>query len=184
MGDPPVTRIAIVSTSLSPRSRSRILCQHAVGYARRQRLDAALLDLRDHRVLPYGEEDSRGLETISTELGAAAGIIIGFPLYNFNMNATLKALLERCGSCFEEKVVGIMSAAGGRSSYMGVMSIVQSLILDYRSWIVPRYVYATGEDFADGEIVSEEVCQRVEELVEATRRAACALVGPPCPRGS
>ena len=138
METPAPPRIAIVSSSLSAESRSRILCRHASEFADRQGIAAVLIDLQDYRVLPYGMQGSVGLEEIEAKLDGADAVVIGFPLYTFNMNSTLKALLERCGSCFEEKLVGIMCAAGGRSSYMSVMSIAQSLMLDFRSWIVPR----------------------------------------------
>ena len=163
-------RIVIVSTSLSAESRSRILCRHALDLAQEREMDVEFIDLQDFRVLPYGAEGSQGLEEIEGRLSAAEGILLGFPLYNFNMNATLKALIERCGGCFEEKIVGIMASAGGRSSYMSVMSIVQSLMLDFRTWIVPRYVYAVKGDFDAGKIVNAEIRQRVEQLVEILHR--------------
>ena len=169
---PPPPNIAVVSTSLSVESRSRMLCRHAFTWAREKRMKATWIDLRDYRVLPYGMEGSEGLEEIVARLEPATGIIVGFPLYTFNMNSTLKALMEHCGSCFEEKVVGIMAAAGGRSSYMSVMSIAQSLMLDFRAWIVPRHVYAVKGNFADGRIVHSGVCQRVEEMVEIVHRTA------------
>jgi FMN reductase len=55
---------------------------------------------------------------------------------------------------------------------MSVFSVGQSLMLDFRSWIVPRYVYAVGDDFGPESIRSAEVRRRVEQLVEATHRAA------------
>lgn len=172
MVQPSPPRIAIVSTSLSTESRSRILCRHALGFAQEQGMAVAWVDLQDYRVLPHGMEGSQGLEEIAAFLEPAAGIIVGFPLYNFNMNATLKALIERCGDYFEEKVVGIMVAAGGRSGYMSALSIAQSLMLDFRAWIVPRYVYAVKSDFSDDRIANPEIRQRVEDLVAVTHRTA------------
>ena len=87
-------RIVIVSTSLSTESRSRILCRHALDLAQEREMDVEFIDLQDFRVLPYGVEGSQGLEEIEKRLGAAEGILLGFPLYTFNMNATLKALME------------------------------------------------------------------------------------------
>jgi FMN reductase len=56
------------------------------------------------------------------------------------------------------------------SSFMSVMSLANSLMLDFRSVIVPRFVYATGEAFAGGRIASREVADRVAELARATAR--------------
>lgn len=175
MGTFPAPRLAIVNSSLSSDSNTRMLCRHAHAHALARGIAADFIDLRDHRVLPYGEEGSEGVGQIEAQLEAAGAIILAFPLYNFNMNASLKALIEHCGSCFEDKVVGLMTAAGGRSSYMSVFSVGQSLMLDFRSWVVPRYVYAVGGDFGAEAIASPEVRRRVEQLVETAHRVAWQL---------
>ena len=135
-------------------------------------MDAIFIDLREYRILPYGQEGSEGVEDMEAQIGAAEAILVGYPLYNFNMSAAFKALIERCGSCFEDKVVGLMVAAGGRSAYMSVMSVAQTLMLDCRAWIVPRHVHAVRGDFAAGSITTAELRQRVEDLVEIACRTA------------
>lgn len=170
MATPP--RLVIVNSSLSGDSNTRLLSLHALAHARARDIPAELIDLKDHRVLPYGEQGSEGLDTIEAQLQGAAAIILAFPLYNYNMNASLKALIEHCGSCFEDKVVGLMSAAGGRSSYMSLSAVGQSLMLDFRSWVVPRFVYAVGGDFGADAITNDEIRRRVEQLVETAHRVA------------
>jgi FMN reductase len=64
------------------------------------------------------------------------------------------------------KVVGFACAAGGKGSYMSVMSVANSLMLDFRCHIVPRFVYALGDAFQGSEITDPEVIERVEELAE------------------
>jgi NAD(P)H-dependent FMN reductase len=172
MATPSLPRLVIVNSSLSSDSNTRMLCLHAHAHAQGRGIAADLIDLKDHRILPYGYDGSVGVDLVEAQLAAAGAIILAFPLYNYNMNASLKALIEHCGSCFEDKVVGLMTAAGGRSSYMSVFSVGQSLMLDFRSWIVPRYVYAVSDDFGPEAIRSEEVRRRVEQLVETAHRAA------------
>ena len=172
MGTPPSPRLAIVNSSLSSDSNTRMLCRHAQAHARAKGIEASFIDLKDYRILPYGQEGSEGVDEIEAQLEEAGAIILGYPLYNYNMNASLKALIEHCGSCFEDKVVGLMTAAGGRSSYMSVFSVGQSLMLDFRSWIVPRYVYAVGEDFSAEAIANPEVRRRVEQLVQTVHHTA------------
>jgi len=70
--------------------------------------------------------------------------------------------------------------AGGRSSYMSIMSLANSLMLDFRCFIVPRFVYATGEAFANDRteemyLSSAEVKERLHELAEITTRLAGAI---------
>ncbi len=165
-------KIAILSASLKEDSNSRSLCWHACAFAEERGIEVEFVNLQDHRVLPYLEEGSEGVEEISAILGGAEGIIVSFPLYNYSMSASLKAVIEHCGKCFEDKVVGIMTAAGGHNSYMSVMSIAQSLMCDFRSWIVPRYVYAVRDNFEERGKPGAEVCQRVEQLVEVVYRTA------------
>ena len=40
--------------------------------------------------------------------------------------------------------------------------------------VIPRFVYATGEDFADGELASDEVKRRLLELGEISTRVRYA----------
>ena len=44
------------------------------------------------------------------------------------------------GRAFTGKPVGFVCAAGGRSSYMAVLGLANSLMLDFRCLIVPRFV--------------------------------------------
>ena len=89
--------------------------------------------------------------------------------------AAVKNLIELTGDAWENKVVGFLCAAGGMNSYMSVMSLANSLMLDFRSLIVPRFVYATGEAFADDGITDAEVIRRVAELARTTAQLAGAL---------
>jgi len=63
---------------------------------------------------------------------------------------------------------------------MSTMSLANSLMLDFRCFIVPRFVYATGEAFANDRteemyLSSAEVKERLHELAEITTRLAGAI---------
>jgi len=176
--DPP--NILTLSSSLSRRSRSRQLCRCAHEHLADRPGKAAFIDLQDLRVLPYGMEGSEGLDRLEASLARADGILIGFPVYNFTMNASLKAVIERFGRGFEGKVVGLMMAAGGRSSYMSALTVITSLTFDYRSWMVPRFVYATKEHFEgdDNHLASPEIAERVRQLATTTYDTAWRLKVP------
>ena len=60
-------------------------------------------------------------------------------------------MIELTGSSWEDKIVGFLCAAGGTTSYMSVMAYANSLMLDFRCVIIPRFVYATGNAFDDDE---------------------------------
>ena len=96
-------------------------------------------------------------------------------MYNYNANAALKNLVELTGQAWENKVVGFLCAAGGISSYMSMMSLANSLMLDFRCVIVPRFVYANDSAFASGRIKDPKIADRVAQCARATLRLAAAV---------
>ena len=74
-----------------------------------------------------------------------------------------------------DKVFGFLCAAGGRNSYMSVMSLANSLMLDFRCYIIPKFVYATKNDFEEGKIVNSEIKSRIKELGSELIRVSKAL---------
>lgn len=164
----PAPTIAVVDAGVAPSSLTTVLCRSMEEALRRQGARALMLEAQGGRILPFGEGSSDGAERMRDRLADAHGVVLCFPVYNFNMNATLKAVIEHCGPAMAGKVVGLMATAGGRFGYMSVLSVVQSLMFDLRAWIVPRQVYALTEDFDGASIASHEVRERVEQLAAVT----------------
>ena len=79
--------------------------------------------------------------------------------------------IELAGRNLTDKVVGFLCASGGDRSYMSVMAVANSLMLDFRTIIVPRFVYAAGDDIPDGEEVGS-----ADQLV--AHAAGFDLAGP------
>ena len=171
--------ILVISCSLSPSSRSRLLANQAARVFETLGASVSLIDLRDHP-LPMcdGEDcDPTMLAPLRRALEPADAVVMAVPIYNYDVNAAAKNLVELTGSAWESKTVGFLCAAGGHGSYMSVMSLANSLMLDFRCLIVPRFVYATGADFDDEKIQSTKITNRVQELCEETARIARALKG-------
>lgn len=170
-------KVLVVSCSLNPDSNSFILAQHASEELRAAGADVEFVDLREHTMpLCDGQTCSnRSVEELTDRVKAADAILLAAPIYNFDANAAAKNLVEHTGSAWENKIVGFLAAAGGHSSYMSVMPLANSLMLDFRCLIVPRFVYATGGDFADGKVSSVKIAIRIGQLVGETLRLAGAL---------
>lgn len=170
--------ILILSASLRADSNSRILARRASDAFRRKGLAAEIIDLRDHP-LPLCDAGASyadpNVATLEARIAAADAILIATPIYNYDATGALKNLIEHTGSAWENKVVGFLCAAGGMSSYMSILSLANSLMLDFRSVIVPRFVYATADAFAAGNLVDPKIENRVDELVSATANLARAL---------
>ncbi len=97
-------------------------------------------------------------------------------MYNFSVSGLTKSIIELMGE--EElggRTVRFLCAAGGPRGYMGILPFANALMLDFRCWIVPRFVYATGSEVVDGQIVSDELRLRIEQL---TREMAERIPGP------
>jgi NAD(P)H-dependent FMN reductase len=163
----------IVSASLRSKSRSRALAKYVAECYEAEGVVAKLVDLRDS-TLPFcdGETVYSHPEVIalSQAIAAARVVIVATPIYNFDASAALKNLIELTGESWESKVVGFLCAAGGASSYMSVMSLANSLMLDFRCLVIPRFVYVTGEEFCDGDLISADAKERIRDLASASTR--------------
>lgn len=176
-------RIALVSASLHPQSRSYVLARYCAEAVGTKDCDVDLIDLREHTLpLHTGTAECKTPEVLAlTErVRAADALVVAAPIYVYDTNAAIKNFVDLTGRAWSDKPVGFLCAAGGKSSYMSIMGLANSLMLDFRCLIVPRFVYATGGDFAadrevDMQIASTEIKERIEELSAAIIHLARAL---------
>lgn len=105
----------------------------------------------------------------------AKGIIMAIPIYNYNVSSGAKNIIELGGRMLYDKVFGFICAAGGKSSYMSVMSFASSLMIDYRCFIIPKFVYALKSDFNENEITNPDIKERIDELGNDLIRISEAL---------
>ena len=68
------------------------------------------------------------------------------------------------GEAWNDEIVGFLCAAGGQSSYMSVIAYANSLILDFRCTIVPRFVFATDNVFDEKTITDKKNAKCIQEL--------------------
>jgi FMN reductase len=140
------------------------------------------LDLRDHPLplcdagASYGHPNTA---LVRHRIEAASGIVVATPIYNYDSNSALKNAVEMTGDAWEDKVVGFLCASGGMGSYMSIMPLANSLMLDFRSVIVPRFAYALGDAFKGATISDSGIAERVAEVARTTARFAGALLPAP-----
>jgi len=170
----------IVSTSGNPDSNSRRMGRVAFAHLQKRKVDCAWLDIRELD-LPLCDADKcynmPAAQKLNKAIETADGILVAAPVYNYDVAAAAKNMIELTGSSWEEKVVGFLCAAGGNSSYMAVMAYANSLMLDFRTVIIPRFVYATGDAFKGGEIIDKKVLTRIEQMADELVRFTQALRG-------
>jgi NAD(P)H-dependent FMN reductase len=170
--------LLILSCSLNSESNSRMMAEEASRVATADGHAVTLVDLRTLS-LPVCDGETAygapGVGALGRQIASADAILIASPIYNYDFNAAAKNAIELTGKSWENKVVGFLCAAGGTSSYMAVMPFANSLMLDFRCLIVPRFVYATGAAFPDGKLNDPKVVDRIAELVRAAAKLGAAL---------
>ena len=170
--------LLVISSNLSPRNKCQLLAREAERVLHQAGHETALLDLAR---LPLPLQDvgtalkDPNVAAANRLIQPAAGIIIATPIYNYDANAALKNLIELTGGAWENKVVAFLCAAGGQAGFMSIMPLANSLMLDFRCVIVPRFVYATGSAFSADGITDAEIAARIAQCAHATARLAAAL---------
>ncbi|MEM7031136.1 MAG: NAD(P)H-dependent oxidoreductase [Chloroflexota bacterium] len=176
-------KVLIISCSLNPNSHSFILATQTKVELEQLEVDTQLIDLRELPLEMAGAPTAWGTPN-TTMLGNAIeqadAVLMAVPIYNFDVNAAAKNVIEVTGSVWNDKLVGFLCAAGGNNSYMSIIGIANSLMLDFRCIVIPRFVYANRNDFSDGavqpvHIQSTEIETRVKELAETTAKLAEAF---------
>ena len=160
-------RVLVLSTSLNPNSHSRRLGRIAFERLQKNGVAAEFITLKDLD-LPhcdageaYGSPAAQHLKKAAT---ACTHVLFAVPIYNYDVNGAAKTVVELVGGDLAGKTVGFLCSAGGKGSYMSILGFANSLMLDFRCWIVPRYVYALWEDW-NGEELKPELDSRLNELL-------------------
>jgi FMN reductase len=168
----------VISTSGNPDSNSRRMGRVAFAHLQRRKADCDWIDLREIE-LPLCDADKCYDMPASKKLSAAIehadGILIAAPVYNYDVAAATKNMIELTGNVWEDKVVGFACAAGGHASYMSVMAYANSLMLDFRCVIIPRFAFATADAFDGERITDKKITQRIELVADDLVRFTKAL---------
>lgn len=169
--------ILILSCSIDPVSKSRILAKLALEKLQHTSHETAFIDMVDYPLPFCGDgstHDVKELNDLRELILKASGILIATPIYNYDVNAVLKNLIELTGSAWSDKIVGFICSAGGIRSYMSIMPFANSLMLDFRCVIIPRFVYADPSSFHEDKI-HPSITDRLDQLLETLSRFVTAL---------
>ncbi len=168
----------VISTSGNPDSNSRRMGRAAFAHLQKHKVDCDWIDIREMD-LPLCDADKcygmPGSKKLSAAIEEADGILVAAPVYNYDVAASAKNMIELTGSAWEDKIVGFLCAAGGHPSYMSVMAYANSLMLDFRCVIIPRFAFATSDAFAGEHITDKKIAQRIERVADELIRFTKAL---------
>jgi len=169
-----------ISCSLHPESRSRVLARAAFQRLQALGVQSTYIDLRELELPQCDGNDCYNhpaVASVTAQIRSAKGVLLAVPIYNYDAGATAKNLIELTGDAWTGKVVGFACAAGGDGSYMAVMGLANSLMLDFRAVVVPRFVYTDCEAFDGDTISAVTIKKRVDDLAETLVRFGAALTG-------
>jgi len=162
-------RYLVFSTSLNPDSKSRAFARLAFEQLKTADPAASLVDLREIE-LPMCDganfKKDPNVIALREKILAAQGILIAAPVYNYDLSAATKNLLEMTGDAWTGKIVGFLCAAGGQGSYMAPMGLMNSLMLDFRCLVLPRFVFGSNDSVDSTGTVDSKVQERILELTD------------------
>lgn len=81
--------------------------------------------------------DHDAVKDIAQRIQRATTVLLSSPVYNYDVSAAMKNLIELTGAAWEDKIVGFLCAAGGKGSYMSPMGLANSLMLDFHCLVIP-----------------------------------------------
>jgi NAD(P)H-dependent FMN reductase len=171
-------KILVISASLNSGSKSRILAVKATICLEAMGIENEILDMESYQLPMTGTDDywkNADVLLVKKIINSAQGILLSAPIYTYDLSAAAKNLIELTGEGWNGKVVGFLCAAGGAKSYMSVMPFMNSLMLDHRCLIIPRFVYAESGDWDGMTLKNKEIDLRIEELVAEVSRVTGAL---------
>jgi FMN reductase len=115
-------------------------------------------------------------QKVSQFIARATGIILATPIYSYDVAATARNLVQLTGSVWARKVVGFVCVAGGPINYSSVLGLANTLMLDYRTFVLPDFVFAGSECFDDeNSLVDAGVVQQLQQLASTLVRVTEAL---------
>jgi len=167
-------RVVIISGSPRKNANTEVMMKHVFEYTKQKNVDTKFINLSEG-----GFEYYRGflnqVDYNEKTLQAARDIteadvwLIGTPIYNSMFSAALKNLFEFVN--YKEtggKIAGLAILASGMIGFTDVQTLLTQLMSYFRVITNPVPVFITADKIEDGQIASNDVKSRLNELVDST----------------
>jgi len=167
-------KVVIISGSPRKNANTEVMMKHVFEYTKQQNADTKFINLSEG-----GFEYYRGflneIDYNEKTLQAARDIteadiwLIGTPIYNSMFSAALKNLFEFIN--YKEtggKTAGLAILASGMIGFTDVQTLLTQLMSYFRVITNPTPVFITADKIGDGQITSDDVKSRLNELVDKT----------------
>ena len=156
----------ILSSSLSEKSRSLILCKNIAKKLSEKGADCIIVDARKIIIHPTHRKITTEMQMLAKQIEEADNIIIGMGVHCYSISDSLKIILDTCFTKATGKFYAILCAAGGERSYLSTMHLTQICMNEWRMIQLPRIIYATKKDFKEDKVSSNELLERIGSFTE------------------
>jgi len=167
-------KVVIISGSPRKNANTEIMMKHVFEYTKQKNADTKFINLSED-----GFEYYRGflnqVDYNEKTLQAARDIteadiwLVGTPIYNSMFSAALKNLFEFINyKETEGKTAGLAILASGMIGFTDVQTLLTQLMSYFRVITNPTPVFMTADKIEDGQITSDDVKSRLNELVDKT----------------
>ena len=167
-------KVVIISGSPRKNANTEIMMKHVFEYTKQKNTDTKFINLSEG-----GFEYYRGflnqVDYNEKTLQAARDIteadvwLIGTPIYNSMFSAALKNLFEFVNyKETEGKTAGLAILASGMVGFTDVQTLLTQLMSYFKVITNPAPVFMTADKIEDGQITSDDVKSRLNELVDKT----------------
>lgn len=172
--------VLLQSSIVGTKTRTVLEYVQSVLLEKHPQLDVTMLDLKDFD-LPFS--DGRNYLDYTGDAGyvtrtimAADAIIIGTPVFQASIPATLKNIFDLLPEqAFLDKVVSIIMTAGSAKHYMVAETQIKPIVSYMKGQLTQAFVYIEEKDFHQKELVNDDILFRLDRLVEDTVDLAKAL---------
>lgn len=165
----------ILSSSLSPTSRSFVMCTQVAMLLRKKWVEVDLIDARNLDVSPVHLWRTKDMEMLLEKISTTDNIILWFGVHCYSISDNLKIILDWCFSWATWKFYGIICAAWWEKSYLSTMHLSQICMNERRMIQLPRILFASAKSFSDdNDIIDQDISDRIvkfsDEFIEIWRK--------------
>ena len=165
-------KVVVISGSPRENANTEIMMKHVVEYVKGKDVELKFVNLSEGGFEYYrGWVDDYNEKTLQAakDIMAADVWLIGTPIYNSMYSAALKNLFEFVN--YKEtggKTAGLAILASGMIGFTDVQTLLTQLMSYFRVITNPTSAFITADKIEDGQIVSDEIKSRLNELVDNT----------------
>ena len=167
-------KVVVLSGSPRKSGNTQIMMKYVLEYVNQKGQDVKFINLADDEFESY-RGDSSEVNYNEKTLQAAKDIteadvwLVGIPVYNSMFSAALKNIFEFVSyKETEGKTAGLAILASGMVGFTDVQTLLTQLMSYFRVITNPTPVFMTADKIEDGQITSDDVKSRLNELVDKT----------------